>query len=63
MAQITYEVGDIVEIEDNSESGWEPQSVEDFAVKLLEDLGNGNWRIEALNTDRKGIINQNYFHL
>lgn len=61
--KITFEVGDIVEVEDNCEAG----DLASETVRLLSPIGSDKWEAitySALNGNyqRKGIVETIYLH-
>lgn len=66
MARIILEVGDVCEVEDNSQSGWNPESVDELVVTLVEELkdevGNIYFDVVCETTGKTGTISQDYLH-
>lgn len=59
--KIEYEIGDVVEVEDNSGAGW--CSAQD--VKLIEHIKGkpDRWVVQSMDTGDKGSCGTIYFRL
>ena len=58
--KITYEVGDIVELEDSFDV---PDELGSEWVILLRHLPDGKWTVEHLeDSTRKGVITEKHIH-
>lgn len=63
MAKITLEVGDICEVSDDMNSGWDSQSIDETIVRITGTKPDSNiCNVICDSTGKQGSIHKDYLH-